>query len=146
MGSFGCHSYRGMEFSNIKFEQIPKRYVLYLRVVSANNTFGKCTGLFANDIFAVLLARQWFDPSKKSSEGVGDYAASFNPIPPPLVALLATAVECALRCWESGTYKSISFTDHDFAKVYRRHSKSLARFEEKQPVNLQKRCCTLCKD
>jgi hypothetical protein len=135
-----------MEFSNIKFEQIPKRYVLYLRVVSANNTFGKCTGLFANDIFAVLLARQWFDPSKKSSEGVGDYAASFNPIPPPLVALLATAVECALRCWESGTYKSISFTDHDFAKVYRRHSKSLARFEEKQPVNLQKRCCTLCKD
>jgi len=107
-----------MEFSNIKFEQIPKRYVLYLRVVSANNTFGKHTGLFTNEVFAILLAQQWFNLSKKSSEGVGDYAASFNPIPPPLVALLATAVECALRCWESVMYKSISFMDHDFAKVY----------------------------
>jgi hypothetical protein len=36
--------------------------------------FAKRSGLFANEIFAVLLAQQWFDPNKKSSEGVGDYA------------------------------------------------------------------------
>ena len=94
-----------------------KRYVLCIRVVSADNTFGKRIGLFANEIFALLLAQQWFDPSKKSSEGTGDYTTSLNPILLPLVALIATAVECALRCWESGTYKSVSFTDHNFAKV-----------------------------
>jgi hypothetical protein len=97
---------------------IPKRYILCIRVVSVNNTFGKCISLFANEIFTLLLAQQWFNLSKKSSKGVGDYAMSFNPIPSPLIALIATAVECTLSCWESGTYKSVSFTDHDFAKVY----------------------------
>ena len=127
----------------------PKKvHLVYQRfgVVSANNTFGKCISLFTNEIFALLLAHQWFDPSKKSSEGVGDYATSFNPVPPPLIALIATAIECVLRCWESGTYKSVSFTDHDFAKVYHRHSNSLAQFEAKQPVNLQKLCCTFWED
>ncbi|KIM90130.1 hypothetical protein PILCRDRAFT_1498 [Piloderma croceum F 1598] len=119
---------------------------MYSTFVSANNIFGKRVGIFANEIFALLLAQQWFDLSKKSSEGVGDYAASFNPIPPALIALIATAIECALRCWESGTYRSINFTDHDFAKVYRRHSKSLAWFEVKQPANLQQLCRTLWVD
>ena len=91
---------------------------MYFTFVSANNIFGKRVGIFANEIFALLLAQQWFDPSKKSSEGVGDYAMSFNPIPSPLIALIAMAVECTLRCWESGTYKSVSFMDHNFAKVY----------------------------
>jgi hypothetical protein len=108
--------------------------------------FAKRSGLFANEIFAVLLAQQWFDPNKKSSEGVGDYAASFNPIPTPLIALIATTVECALKSWESGTYKNVSFTEHDYAKVYRRHSRSLARFEEKQPANLLKLCRKLWED
>jgi Domain of unknown function (DUF6532) len=125
---------------------IPKRYVLCISVVSANNIFRKRIGLFTNEIFKLILAQQWFNPSKKSSEGVGDYATSFNPIPSPLIALIATAVECALRCWESGTYKSVSFTDHDFVKVYRQHSKSLAQFKAKQPANLQKLCCTLWED
>ncbi|KIM73542.1 hypothetical protein PILCRDRAFT_725186 [Piloderma croceum F 1598] len=106
----------------------------------------KRSGLFANEIFAVLLAQQWFNPNKKSSEGVGDYAASFNPIPTPLIALIATAVKCALKSWESGTYKNISFTEHDYAKVYRRHSRSLARFKEKQPANLLKLCRKLWED
>ena len=127
--------------------RIPEKVrLIYLRVISANNIFRKRIGLFANEIFALLLAQQWFDPSKKSSEGVGEYSASFNPIPPSLIALIATAAECALRCWESGTYKNISFTDHDFAKVYRRHSKSLTQFEAKQPVNFQKLCRTLWED
>jgi len=127
--------------------RVPEKVCLvYFTFVSANNIFRKRVGIFANEIFALLLAQQWFDSSKKSSEGVGDYAASFNPIPPALIALIATAVECALRCWESGTYRSISFTDHDFAKVYRRHSKSLARFEAKQPANLQQLCRTLWVD
>ena len=127
--------------------RVPEKVrLVYFTFVSANNIFGKRVGIFANEIFALLLAQQWFDPSKKSSEGVGDYAMSFNPIPSPLIALIATAVECALRCWESGTYKSVSFTDHDFAKVYRRHSTSLARFEAKQPANFQKLCRTLWED
>ena len=65
--------------------------------------FTKRSGLFANEIFAVLLTQQWFNPNKKSSEGVGDYAASFNPIPTLLIALIVTAVECALKSWESST-------------------------------------------
>jgi len=100
----------------------------------------KHSGIFANEIFVVLLAQQWFDPNKKSSESVGDYAATFNPIPTPLLALIASAVECALKSWETGTYKNTSFTDHDYSKVYRWHSKSLTWFEEKAPANLLKLC------
>jgi hypothetical protein len=127
---------------------VPKKVHLmyYPQVVSTDDLFGKHIGLFSNEIFALLLAQQWFDLSKKSSKGVGEYAASFNTIPPPLIALNVTAVEYTLRCWELGTFKSISFTDHNSAKVYCQHSKSLAKFEVKQPVNFQTLCCTLWAD
>ena len=72
--------------------RVPEKvHLVYFTFVSANNIFGKRVGIFANEIFVLLLAQQWFDPSKKSSEGVGDYAMSFNPIPSPLIALIATA-------------------------------------------------------
>ena len=91
-----------------------------------------------------LLQMVWSE--QKIFKGFGEYATSFNPTPLPLISLIAMAVKWGLRCWESGTYKSVSFMDNDFAKVYRQHSNSLAQFKVKQLVNLQKLCCTLCED
>jgi len=106
----------------------------------------KHSGIFSNEIFVVLLAQQWFDPNKKSWEGVGDYATTFNLMPTPLLAFIMREVECALKSWETGTYKNTSFTNHDYSKVYWWHSKSLAQFEEKAPANLLKLCCKLWED
>lgn len=84
----------------------------------------------------MLIAQQWFDPAKKSSEGLGDYSAAFNPIPLALIALAATAIECALNAWRNGTLDKAAnhFTDIDYTKVYKRHIKNLEVYEKKAPA------------
>ncbi|EIN03799.1 hypothetical protein PUNSTDRAFT_139106 [Punctularia strigosozonata HHB-11173 SS5] len=58
-------------------------------------------GAFRNPIILTLLVQQWFQDRK--AEAAGIFSAQFNPIPDKLIALIATAVECALVDWESGT-------------------------------------------
>lgn len=98
------------------------------------------SGVYGNTIFVELISEQWFDPKKKSCEGFGDYGASFNPIPGPLIALVAAAVECVIMSYVDGRKASIKFTEHQFSKVYQRHIKNLSRFEKAQPVTYLKFC------
>lgn len=88
-------------------------------------------GKYAHVAFVRIIAEQYMGRKKKSCEGFGDYAASFNPIPGPLIALIATAVECDILSWENGFYTPLDFTEHKFAAIYRRHINNLDKYKKK---------------
>ncbi|KZT24739.1 hypothetical protein NEOLEDRAFT_1179091 [Neolentinus lepideus HHB14362 ss-1] len=50
----------------------------------------KRVGFYDNEIINELIAKQWFDKTKRSSDGI-PFTASFNPIPILLLALVSTA-------------------------------------------------------
>ncbi|KZT24912.1 hypothetical protein NEOLEDRAFT_1148196 [Neolentinus lepideus HHB14362 ss-1] len=58
----------------------------------------KRVGFYGHEIINELIAKQWFDKTKRSSDGI-PFTASFIPIPIPLLVL----IECALKDWEDGT-------------------------------------------
>ncbi|EIN13307.1 hypothetical protein PUNSTDRAFT_128996 [Punctularia strigosozonata HHB-11173 SS5] len=98
-------------------------------------------GAFRNPIILTLLVQQWFQGRK--AEAAGIFSANFNPIPDKLIALIATAVECALLDWESGTNTPHvnDFTADKYSPVYARHMENLRTMQELKPrkfIRLQK--------
>ncbi|KAF8579422.1 hypothetical protein K439DRAFT_1620542 [Ramaria rubella] len=70
---------------------------------NGHHVFGNvtnCAHPFANDIHVAIIGRRFFHSRHPLSMGL--YTLQFNPIPLPLLALVMTAVECALRDWETG--------------------------------------------
>ncbi|KAG1797987.1 hypothetical protein EV424DRAFT_1316323, partial [Suillus variegatus] len=81
-----------------------------------------------------LLSVQWL---RKRGEATGKYAAAFNPVPLPTLALIATAIECALRDYVKG-FKEIrrgvnEFSGDSYRGSYDSHLCTLQRQEQKHP-------------
>ncbi|EPQ53845.1 hypothetical protein GLOTRDRAFT_131175 [Gloeophyllum trabeum ATCC 11539] len=97
----------------------------------------KRSGFYSHPIFVEIIAKQWFDPTKKTSDGI-KYVDAFNPIPLPVLALVATAIECALKDWESGhrisKKKNNEFSADDYAESYARRLQMLTNKESKEPA------------
>ncbi|TCD64259.1 hypothetical protein EIP91_004328 [Steccherinum ochraceum] len=62
----------------------------------------RSTGLFANSIIPRLIADQWLSGAASKAEGL-IYHEAFNPVPAPLIALVASAVFCALKDFDTGS-------------------------------------------
>ncbi|KAG2046126.1 hypothetical protein BDR06DRAFT_1015001 [Suillus hirtellus] len=71
----------------------------------------KREGFFRHPIFTDIFGAQWL---RKRGEAAGEYAAAFNPVPLPTLALIATAIECALRDYVKG-YKEIRRGVNEFS-------------------------------
>ncbi|KAF7793818.1 hypothetical protein EIP86_004939 [Pleurotus ostreatoroseus] len=92
------------------------------------------SGMYGHPIFEHIIARQWF--AQADDEGCGLYSSQFNPMPLPVIALVATAVHCALMDWESGKYQSKrnKFEYDVYEPIYREHITSLNMWREKNPA------------
>ncbi|KAF7795495.1 hypothetical protein EIP86_006657 [Pleurotus ostreatoroseus] len=90
----------------------------------------KRQGMYGHAIFEHIISRQWF--ANASSDGCGRYSKEFNPIPLPLIALVATAVQCALLDWETGTNQPHrnKFEYDIYAPVYHDHLDSLTKWRQ----------------
>ncbi|KDQ58870.1 hypothetical protein JAAARDRAFT_46540 [Jaapia argillacea MUCL 33604] len=109
----------------------------------------KRVGLYEHPIFAELIAQQWFKKRKRSTQADGlVYPQTFNPIPIPMLALVTTAVECALRDWEDGVFKANvnQFSEDEYRPVYERHLKNLESNKSKAPLFWDKLLRSLFKD
>ncbi|KAG1760633.1 hypothetical protein EDD22DRAFT_759042, partial [Suillus occidentalis] len=71
----------------------------------------KREGFFRHPIFTEIFGAQWL---RKRGEAAGEYAAAFNPVPLPTLALVATAIECALRDYVKG-FKEIRRGVNEFS-------------------------------
>ncbi|KAA1479325.1 hypothetical protein DENSPDRAFT_855326 [Dentipellis sp. KUC8613] len=90
--------------------------------------------VFRNPIILTLATQQWF--ARRNGEAVGIYAAQFNPIPEEMIALIITAVECALNDYTEGSFKpkSNDFLTETYGPVYGRHLHSIEKFKSKKPA------------
>ncbi|KAG1721616.1 hypothetical protein EDB19DRAFT_1917226 [Suillus lakei] len=94
----------------------------------------KREGFFRHPISTDIFGAQWL---RKRGEAAGEYAAAFNPVPLPTLALIATAIECALRDYVKG-YKEIrrgvnEFSGGSYRGSYDSHLCTLRRQEQKHP-------------
>ncbi|KAF8465636.1 hypothetical protein JB92DRAFT_2034245 [Gautieria morchelliformis] len=84
-------------------------------------------GMYEHPILQDVINAQWFS-KKKKSDGIV-FGASFNPIPDPVIALVFTAVEYAIKQWASGLLVSGSqFSEADYQDVYKRHLDGLEQW------------------
>ncbi|KAG1883317.1 hypothetical protein F4604DRAFT_1920521 [Suillus subluteus] len=94
----------------------------------------KHQGFFRHPIFNEIFGAQWL---RKRGEATGEYAAAFNPVPLPTLALIATAIECALRDYVKGfkeTRRSFNkFSGDSYRGSYESHLLTLRRQEKKHP-------------
>ncbi|KAF7795598.1 hypothetical protein EIP86_006761 [Pleurotus ostreatoroseus] len=90
----------------------------------------KRQGMYGHPIFEQIIARQWF--AHPDSEGCGRYSREFNPMPLPLIALVATAVHCALMDWETGACESHKnkFEYDVYQPIYQEHLTSLMTWRQ----------------
>ncbi|GJE91566.1 hypothetical protein PsYK624_077160 [Phanerochaete sordida] len=96
-------------------------------------------GQYNHPAFAAVLGTTFFSTPK--DEGRGEYGVQFNPVPVPLIALVATAIECALVDWSTGVRitKGNEFTSHPYADVYQRHLTNLEALGRSNPSVLARR-------
>ncbi|KAG1740730.1 hypothetical protein EDD22DRAFT_851776 [Suillus occidentalis] len=94
----------------------------------------KRQGFFRHPIFTEIFGAQWL---RKRGEATGEYAAAFNPVPLPTLALIATAIECALRDYVKGfkeTRRGFNeFSGDSYRGSYESHLLTLRRQEKKHP-------------
>ncbi|KAG1728045.1 uncharacterized protein EDB91DRAFT_1253636 [Suillus paluster] len=84
---------------------------------------------FCNPIFKDLFISQWFGVK---GEGIC-FADAFKHIPHTTLALIATAVECALNSWHNGTRSQVKFSEMQFRARYQFYANKLERMQKDCP-------------
>ncbi|KAF8478303.1 hypothetical protein JB92DRAFT_3047470 [Gautieria morchelliformis] len=76
-------------------------------------------GIYEHPILQDVINAQWFS-KKKKSDGIV-FGSAFNPIPDPVIALVFTAVEYAIK-------HGSQFSEVDYHDVYKRHLDGLEQW------------------
>ncbi|KAG8831536.1 hypothetical protein FRC18_006337, partial [Serendipita sp. 400] len=77
--------------------------------------------IYAHPIFGEVIEETIYRPATRIQR------AKLSPMPLPTLALVATAVQCALEEWASGYRKRVPFTEESYGRVYALHMKRLNR-------------------
>ncbi|KIO24384.1 hypothetical protein M407DRAFT_26196 [Tulasnella calospora MUT 4182] len=93
---------------------------------------------YANPIFQIMINTLFFE-GKRKSDAIAN-PAPWNPMPLPVIALMATAVYSVLDDWSTGKNEAAKnkFSHDKYAPVYRDHLANLFKFKEKAPAALSK--------
>ncbi|KAG8824555.1 hypothetical protein FRC19_001544 [Serendipita sp. 401] len=75
--------------------------------------------LYANMSIAMLIEQVIFRRSSTIQK------QALTPMPPTVVAAAATAIQCALEEWASGSYHLINFTQQTYRRHYEEHCRRL---------------------
>ncbi|KAI0948855.1 hypothetical protein AcV7_009486 [Taiwanofungus camphoratus] len=87
----------------------------------------KRTGLYKTEILAMAISAMWF--ANRQDEGV-IYHEFFNPMPTETLALVLTAIECAIDEWATGVKEDIPFTAASYKETYNAHLRVLRDFDD----------------
>ncbi|KII90200.1 hypothetical protein PLICRDRAFT_138729 [Plicaturopsis crispa FD-325 SS-3] len=84
-------------------------------------------GLYENKIIQKVVNQMWF--KSKHDDGV-TFVEYYHPFPAVALALVLTAIECAIDEWASGSLVKIKFEIDVYRDVYNRHLDAIYDFEE----------------
>ncbi|KIO19340.1 hypothetical protein M407DRAFT_31011 [Tulasnella calospora MUT 4182] len=93
---------------------------------------------YANPILQIMINTLFFEGKRKSDALANP--TPWNPMPLPVIALMATAVHSVLDDWSTGKNEAAKnkFSHDKYAPIYRDHLANLAKFKEKAPAALSK--------
>ncbi|EIW62734.1 uncharacterized protein TRAVEDRAFT_43071 [Trametes versicolor FP-101664 SS1] len=83
-------------------------------------------GLYQAEIIQQMANRVYF--KKRTDDGIL-LRAQYSPFPVPALALILTAVECAIDEWTDGSWTKVSFTEEAYRAAYEHHLEELNMFE-----------------
>ncbi|KAH7904791.1 hypothetical protein BJ138DRAFT_1119082 [Hygrophoropsis aurantiaca] len=89
---------------------------------------------FCHPVIKLLINNQWFG---KKGEGVR-FINAFQNMPIALIALVVTALECAIRSYSTGSKSSPDFTESAFRARWLFYHAKLQHLEEKSPKWMKK--------
>ncbi|KZV99340.1 hypothetical protein EXIGLDRAFT_762643 [Exidia glandulosa HHB12029] len=92
------------------------------------------SGPYRNPVIATLIQQEWFNSHEQMA--VSDITTSlFNPIPLPVIAIAATALQCALRDWTTGVRvkSAAEFSSDEWSSIYAGHLRELTHMLEQKP-------------
>ncbi|KIO16905.1 hypothetical protein M407DRAFT_33447 [Tulasnella calospora MUT 4182] len=93
-------------------------------------------GPYGNPMIQILINSLFFE-GKRKSDAIAN-PIPWNPMPLPVIALVATAVESVLDDWSTGRNEAAKnkFSRDNYESVYRTHLANLAKFQQKAPKAL----------
>ncbi|KAI0682073.1 hypothetical protein C8T65DRAFT_597643 [Cerioporus squamosus] len=85
-------------------------------------------GLYQVGIIQSIINRVYYKGPKDDGVVHDDV---YRPFPLKGLALVLTAIECAIQEWETGVYSNVNFNQQAYSTVYAKHVKDLENFEYK---------------
>ncbi|CDO74594.1 hypothetical protein BN946_scf184807.g2 [Trametes cinnabarina] len=84
-------------------------------------------GLYEAEVIQAVINRVFYKSA--TDEGIV-LARVYDPFPIVGLALVLTAVECAIDEWESGVFTKVKFSEEKYSSMYKVHLQELCAFEE----------------
>ncbi|KAI0361040.1 hypothetical protein OH77DRAFT_1516069 [Trametes cingulata] len=81
--------------------------------------------------FELVVNKVYF--KSPSDDGV-TLRSYYHPFPVVGIALIATAVQCAIDEWASGSFKGVTFSDAAYSKEYQRHLQQIRGYAKKHTI------------
>lgn len=93
---------------------------------------------YGNPIFQILINTLFFEGKRKSDAITNP--APWNPMPLPVIALMATAIHSVLDDWSTGKNEAAKskFSHDKYAPIYRDHLANLNKFKQRAPAALSR--------
>ncbi|KAJ2955984.1 hypothetical protein NUW54_g14693 [Trametes sanguinea] len=83
-------------------------------------------GLYENDIIQMVVNRVFY----KDAEDDGILLSTvYDPFPTRALALVLTAIQCAIDEWSTGVHTNVKFTEDAYLRIYKTHLQDLEDFE-----------------
>ncbi|KAI9069145.1 hypothetical protein FKP32DRAFT_1545651, partial [Trametes sanguinea] len=83
-------------------------------------------GLYENDIIQMVVNQVFY----KDAEDDGILLSTvYDPFPTRAVALVLTAIQCAIDEWSTGVHTNVKFTEDAYSNIYKDHLQDLQDFE-----------------
>ncbi|KAH9846760.1 hypothetical protein C2E23DRAFT_947339, partial [Lenzites betulinus] len=89
-----------------------------------------CQGLYEAKIFQLVASKVYFKGPTDDGVVLLEF---YRPFPLVGIALIATAVQCAIDEWAKGTFSRVTFSDSAYSTDYARHLKNLESYAKVSP-------------
>ncbi|EIW52177.1 uncharacterized protein TRAVEDRAFT_53602 [Trametes versicolor FP-101664 SS1] len=83
-------------------------------------------GLYEASVIQMVVNRVFY--KNPSDDGIV-LDTVYHPFPEQALALVLTAIQCAIDEWNTGAYRNVTFSENDYGAVYEKHRRELKEFE-----------------
>ncbi|KAI0741313.1 hypothetical protein C8Q80DRAFT_1110274 [Daedaleopsis nitida] len=92
------------------------------------------SGLYEAEILQMVINRVYYKGTKDDGVILRQF---YTPFPLPALALVISAIQCAIDKWSTGQWNGVQFREIEYKPIYDRHIKALKKFRDNSIKILQ---------